>query len=82
FAKSHTISSTNVSYVSAGDGMTFSKGTLQSFSQSELNSILNNPKVDPGLRDYIASKAYGNLYKLSQGVTWRYNNAFTDTKSG
>ncbi|MSE07236.1 LPXTG cell wall anchor domain-containing protein, partial [Lactobacillus salivarius] len=72
----------NVSYVSAGDGMTFSKGTLQSFSQSELNSILNNPKVDPGLRDYIASKAYGNLYKLSQGVTWRYNNAFTDTKSG
>ncbi len=72
----------NVSYVSAGDGMTFSKGTLQSFSQSELNSILNNPKVDPGLRNYIASKAYGNLYKLSQGVTWRYNNAFTDTKSG
>ena len=72
----------NVSYVSAGDGMTFSKGTLQSFSQSELNSILNNPKVDPGLRNYIASKDYGNLYKLSQGVTWRYNNAFTDTKSG
>ena len=72
----------NVSYVSAGDGMTFNKGTLQSFSQSELNSILNNPKVDPGLKGYIASKAYGNLYKLSQGVTWRYNNAFTDTKSG
>ena len=72
----------NVSYVSAGDGMTFDKGTLQSFSQSELSSILNNPKVDPGLKNYIASKAYGNLYKLSQGVTWKYNNAFTDTKSG
>ncbi|WP_274355340.1 SspB-related isopeptide-forming adhesin [Ligilactobacillus salivarius] len=72
----------NVSYVSAGNGMTFDKGTLQSFSQSELSSILNNHKVDPALKNYIASKAYGNLYKLSQGVTWKYNNAFTDTKSG
>ena len=72
----------NVSYISAGANMTFDKGTLQSFNQNELNSILSNPKVDPGLKGYIASKAYGNLYKLSQGVTWRYNNAFTDTKSG
>ena len=72
----------NVSYVSAGSNMTFDKGTLQSFSQSELNSILSNPKVDPGLKGYIASKAYGSLYKLSQGTTWKYNNAFTDTKSG
>ena len=38
----------NVSNVRAGDGMTFSKGTLQSLSQSELNSILNTPKVYPG----------------------------------
>ena len=72
----------NVSYVSAGSNMTFDKGSLQSFSQSELNSILSNPKVDPGLKGYISSKAYGNLYKLSQGVSWKYNNAFTDTKSG
>lgn len=72
----------NVSYVSAGSNMTFEKGTLQSFSQSELNSILSNPKVDPGLKSYISSKAFGNLYKLSQGVTWRYSNAFNDTKSG
>ncbi|MDG9756476.1 hypothetical protein ACQ5RQ_09905, partial [Ligilactobacillus salivarius] len=72
----------NVSYVSAGDGMTFDKGTLQSFSQNELNSILNNPKVDPGLKNYIASKAYGSLYKIAQGTTWKYNNAFTDTKTG
>lgn len=71
----------NVSYVSAGSNMTFDKGSLQSFSQSELNSILSNPKVDPGLKGYISSKAYGNLYKLSQGVSWKYNNAFTDTKS-
>lgn len=62
--------------------MTFDKGTLQSFSQNELNSILSNPKVDPGLKGYIASKAYGSLYKLEQGTTWKYNNAFTDTKSG
>ena len=72
----------NVSYVSAGSNMTFDKGSLQSFSQSELNSILSNPKVDPGLKGYVSSKAYGNLYKLSQGVSWKYNNAFTDTKSG
>ena len=72
----------NVSYVSAGSNMTFDKGTLQSFSQNELNSILSNPKVDPGLKGYIASKAYGSLYKLEQGTTWKYNNAFTDTKSG
>ncbi|WP_225365411.1 SspB-related isopeptide-forming adhesin [Ligilactobacillus salivarius] len=71
-----------MSYVSAGDGMTFDKGTLQSFSQNELNSILNNPKVDPGLKNYIASKAYGSLYKIAQGTTWKYNNAFTDTKTG
>ena len=62
--------------------MTFDKGTLQSFNQNELNSILSNPKVDPGLKGYISSKAYGSLYKLSQGTTWKYNNAFTDTKSG
>lgn len=62
--------------------MTFDKGTLQSFSQNELNSILNNPKVDPGLKNYIASKAYGSLYKIAQGTTWKYNNAFTDTKTG
>ena len=72
----------NVSYVSAGSNMTFDKGTLQSFSQNELNSILSNPKVDPELKGYIASKAYGSLYKLEQGTTWKYNNAFTDTKSG
>ncbi|MDW3023677.1 SspB-related isopeptide-forming adhesin [Ligilactobacillus salivarius] len=72
----------NVSYVSAGSNMTFDKGTLQNFSQNELNSILSNPKVDPGLKGYIASKAYGSLYKLEQGTTWKYNNAFTDTKSG
>ena len=72
----------NVSYISAGTNMTFDKGTLQSFSQNELNSILSNPKVDPGLKGYISSKAYGSLYKLAQGVTWKYNNAFTDTKSG
>ena len=72
----------NVSYVSARSNMTFDKGTLQSFSQNELNSILSNPKVDPELKGYIASKAYGSLYKLEQGTTWKYNNAFTDTKSG
>ncbi|MGN8931810.1 SspB-related isopeptide-forming adhesin [Ligilactobacillus salivarius] len=72
----------NVSYISAGANMTFDKGTLQSFNQNELNSILSNPKVDPGLKGYISSKAYGSLYKLSQGTTWKYNNAFTDTKSG
>lgn len=72
----------NVSYVSAGSNMTFDKGTLQSFSQSELNSILSNPKVDPGLKGYISSKAFGDIYKLAQGTTWKYNNAFTDTKSG
>lgn len=72
----------NVSYVSAGSNMTFDKGTLQSFSQSELSSILSNPKVDPGLKNYLSSKAYGSLYKLAQGTTWKYNNAFTDTKSG
>ncbi|OQR18999.1 SspB-related isopeptide-forming adhesin [Ligilactobacillus salivarius] len=72
----------NVSYVSAGSNMTFDKGTLQSFNQSELSSILSNPKVDPGLKNYLSSKAYGSLYKLAQGTTWKYNNAFTDTKSG
>ncbi|WP_369022028.1 SspB-related isopeptide-forming adhesin [Ligilactobacillus salivarius] len=72
----------NVSYISAGANMTFDKGTLQSFNQNELNSILSNPKVDPGLKGYISSKAYGSLYKLSQGTTWKYNNAFIDTKSG
>lgn len=72
----------NVSYVSAGSNMTFDKGTLQSFSQSELNSILSNPKVDPGLKGYLSSKAFGDIYKLAQGTTWKYNNAFTDTKSG
>lgn len=72
----------NVSYISAGANMTFDKGTLQSFNQNELNSILSNPKVDPGLKGYISFKAYGSLYKLSQGTTWKYNNAFTDTKSG
>ena len=72
----------NVSYVSAGSNMTFDKGTLQSFSQSELNSILSNPKVDPELKGYLSSKAFGDIYKLAQGTTWKYNNAFTDTKSG
>ncbi|PLA89570.1 hypothetical protein CYR84_09030, partial [Ligilactobacillus salivarius] len=72
----------NVSYVSAGSNMTFDKGTLQSFSQNELNSILSNPKVDPGLEGYLLSKAFGDIYKLAQETTWKYNNAFTDTKSG
>ena len=72
----------NVSYVSASASMTFDKGSLQSFSQSELNSILSNPKVDSRLEGFIASNDYGNLYKLSQGVTWRYNNVFIDTNTG
>lgn len=72
----------NVSYVSAGKDMTFDKGSLRSFSQSELNSILSNSKVDPGLKNYLKTKEWGNLYKLEQGVSWKYINVFKDTKTG
>lgn len=72
----------NISYVSAGKDMTFDKGSLRSFSQSELNSILSNSKVDPGLKNYLKTKEWGNLYKLEQGVSWKYINVFKDTKTG
>ncbi|MEI2414147.1 hypothetical protein V8V50_09430 [Ligilactobacillus salivarius] len=62
--------------------MTFDKGSLRSFSQSELNSILSNSKVDPGLKNYLKTKEWGNLYKLEQGVSWKYINVFKDTKTG
>lgn len=71
----------NVSYVSASPNMTFDKGSLQSFSQSEFNYILDNIKV-PKVVKYLKDETFGKLYRLIQGATWRYNNVFIDTSTG
>ena len=71
----------NVSYVSASANMTFDKGSLQSFSQSELNSILDKIK-DSKVESFLKDERFGKLYRLIQGATWRYNNVFIDTSTG